>query len=297
MRHYITDGDYRSLIGDAFIPGKVTVGTYETPVVTEPGKVDYATRKHGSGILADFSALLPDTSNPTIAQLRAISDKPADLTLSEISVDKLNQPDFTWQGKDWQAVLEKLQANNPNLVQLTDRQGAEEARDNNGAGNVLKLLGEAVAGVNPVPPDRVNQPTAGDDVLFGTDCNDPIGGLAGDDYIRGGAGDDKIFGNEGKDALIGNAGNDILAGGAGDDILTGGVGNDKFVFGDSATFNTASLGVDRINDFTPGEDLIGLSKAAFPNLGNDFFGTVTEDASVGSSAAAIVYNTSNGKGL
>jgi serralysin len=295
VRHYITDGDYRSLIGDAFIPGKVTVGTYETPVVTEPGKVDYATRKHGSGILADFSALLPDTSNPTIAQLRAISDKPADLTLSEISVDKLNQPDFTWQGKDWQAVLEKLQANNPNLVQLTDRQGAEEARDNNGAGNVLKLLGEAVAGVNPVPPDRVNQPTAGDDVLFGTDCNDPIGGLAGDDYIRGGAGDDKIFGNEGKDALIGNAGNDILAGGAGDDILTGGVGNDKFVFGDSAPFNTASLGVDRINDFTPGEDLIGLSKAAFPNLGNDFFGTVTEDASVGSSAAAIVYNTSNGK--
>jgi hypothetical protein len=49
------------------------------------------------------------------------------------------------------------------------------------------------------------------------------------------------------------------------------------------------------NDFKPGNDLIGLSKAAFPNLGNDFFGTVTEDISVGSSAAAIVYNTSNGK--
>ncbi len=54
------------------------------------------------------------------------------------------------------------------------------------------------------------------------------------------------------------------------------------------------MGIDRINDFTPGEDLIGLSKAAFPNLGYHFFGTVTEDASVGSSTAAIVYNTSNG---
>jgi serralysin len=296
VRHYITDGDYRSLIGDTFIPGKVTVGTYQTPVVPEAGKIDYAARKHSSGILADFSSLFPDLSNPEIAQLRAATDKPADLTLSEITVDKLNQPDFTWQGQDWQAVLGKLQANNPNLVQLTDRQGAEEVRDNNGAGNVLKLLGEALAGVNPVVGDRVNQPTAGDDVLFGSDYDDNIiSGLAGDDYIRGGAGDDQIFGNEGKDALIGNAGNDILNGGAGDDILTGGVGKDRFMFGDSTPFNTASLGVDRINDFIPGEDLIGLSKAAFPNLGNDFFGTVTEDASVGSSAAAIVYNTSNGK--
>jgi serralysin len=296
VRHYITDGDYRSLIGDAFIPGKVTVGTYETPVVPEAGKVNYTERKHSSGILADFSSLLPDTSNPVIAQLRSLSDKPADLTLSEISVDELNRADFSWQGKDWQVFKEKLQANNPNLAQLfTDRQNAEEVRDNLGAGNVLNLVGEAIAGVNPVPTDRVNLPTAGDDILFGTDCNDTIAGLAGDDYIRGGAGKDRLFGNEGKDALIGNAGNDILNGGAGDDILTGGVGNDKFIFGDSTPFNTASLGVDRINDFTPSEDLIGLSKAAFPNLGNDFFGTVTEDASVGSSAAAIVYNTSNGK--
>jgi hypothetical protein len=69
VRHYITDGDYRSLSGDAFIPGKVTVGIYETPVVTEPGKVDYVTRKHSSGILADFSVLLPDTSNPNTSRL------------------------------------------------------------------------------------------------------------------------------------------------------------------------------------------------------------------------------------
>ena len=297
VRHYITDGDYRSLIGDAFIPGKVTVGTYETPVVTEPGKVDYATRKHSSGILADFSALLPDTSNPTIAGIRAISDKPADLTLTEISVDELNRSDFSWQGKDWQVVKEKLQANNPNLVQLIDRQNAEEVRDNLGAGNVLNLLGEAIAGVNPVPSDLVNQPTAGDDILFGTDRNDKIKGGAGNDYIRGGAGNDRLFGNEGKDALIGGTGNDVLAGGAGDDILTGGMGKDRFVFGDGTPFDAASLGIDRINDFTPGEDSIVLNKATFNLFKQDFasnFAIVTDDDSAATSTAAIVYNSSSG---
>jgi serralysin len=308
VRHYITDGDWRSLAGEAFIPGKVTVGTYEIPTTPQAG-ISYDGRKHSSGILADFSAILPDTSDPNIARIRAFTDKPADLSLKEISVDELNQPNFTFQGKDWQAALEKVQKNNPNLAALfADRENVEEVRDNSGPGaggltGPFNLFAQALENKNIVPADRVNQPTTGDDVLFGTvggasqpeNRQDKIDGLAGNDYIRGGAGDDRLFGNEGKDALIGNAGNDILVGGAGDDILTGGKGNDRFIFGDSAPFNTASLGVDRINDFKPGEDLIGLSKAAFPNLGNDFFGTVTEDASVGSSTASIVYNTNNGK--
>jgi Ca2+-binding RTX toxin-like protein len=290
VRHYITNGDFRSLVGEAFIPGKVTVGTYEAPL-----DANYSNFKHSSGILTDSSSFVPDDiKDPVVAAYRASLVKPANVTLSEISVDELNRPDFTFQGKDWQAALEKVRANNPNLSLLLDRQGVEELRDNDGATDIFKLIGPAIAGENSVPPDRVNQPTAGNDILFGTDGSDNISGLAGDDYIRGGAGNDRLFGNEGKDALIGGAGNDILVGGAGDDVLTGGVGKDKFIFGDSTPFNTASLGVDRINDFKPGEDLIGLSKAAFPNLGNDFFGTVTEDASVGSSAAAIVYNTSNG---
>jgi serralysin len=298
VRHYITDGDYRSLTGDAFIPGKVTVGTYEIPVAPEAGKVDYATRKHLSGILADFSSLLTDTSNPFIAQFRAATDRPTDLTLAEISVDKLNRADFTWQGKDWQVVKEIVQKNNPNLVALfADRQNAEEVRDNLGAGNVFKLLVESVAGINPVPPDQVNRPTAGDDVLFGTNRNDKIEGGAGDDYIRGGAGNDRLFGNEGKDVLIGGTGNDFLYGGAGDDILTGGAGKDRFVFGDGTPFNAASLGIDRINDFTPGEDSIGLNKATFNLSKRDFasnFAIVTDDASAATSTAAIVYNSGSG---
>jgi hypothetical protein len=44
--------------------------------------------------------------------------------------------------------------------------------------------------------------------------------------------------------------------------------------------------------------LIGLSKATFTNLSDDFasvFGTVTDDVAAETSAASIVYNTSNGK--
>jgi serralysin len=300
VRHYITDGDWRSLAGEAFIPGKVTVGTYEIPTTTQAG-ISYDGRKHSSGILADFSAFLPDTSDPNIARIRAFTDKPADLSLKEISVDELNQPNFTFQGKDWQAVLEKLQTNNPNLAALfADRENAEEARDNSGsdAGLVgpFNLFAQALEDKNIVPPNRVNQPTVGDDVLFGTDCKDRISGLAGNDYIRGGAGNDRLFGNADRDALIGNDGDDTLNGGAGDDILSGGAGSDRFVFRDNGPF--ASLGIDRINDFTPGEDLIGLSKATFTNLGADLagaFGTVANDVAAESSASSIVYNTNNGK--
>jgi serralysin len=310
VRHYITDGDWRSLIGEAFIPGKVTVGTYEIPTTPQAG-ISYDGRKHSSGILADFSAILTDTSDPNIARIRAFTDKPADLSLKEISVDELNQPNFTFQGKDWQAALEKVQKNNPNLAALiADRQNAEEVRDNSGSDSAglgpFNLFAQALEDKNIVPPDRVNQPTTGDDVLFGTvggasqpeHRQDKIDGLAGNDYIRGGASDDRLFGNEGKDALIGNAGNDILVGGAGDDILTGGKGNDRFIFGDNLPFNTAALGIDRINDLTPGEDLIGLSKATFGSLGQDLasaFGTVADDAGAATSTASIVYNTSNGK--
>lgn len=57
------------------------------------------------------------------------------------------------------------------------------------------------------------------------------------------------------------------------------------------------LGVDRVNDFQPGEDLIGISKSKFTELGTNFaddFGTVTDDAAAATSAEKIIYNTGNG---
>jgi serralysin len=95
VRHYVTDGDYRSLFGEVFIPGKVVVSNYNTPFgIPAPGEFDYTDRKHSSGILADFKDLLPDTSNPDIARIRALTDIPPDNVLSEISVDELNHCPF-----------------------------------------------------------------------------------------------------------------------------------------------------------------------------------------------------------
>ncbi|MFM2315091.1 MAG: hypothetical protein RLZZ04_4367, partial [Cyanobacteriota bacterium] len=296
IRHYIVDGDFRSLGGEAFLPGKVVVSNYEIPT-NEPG--DYASRKHLSGILADFSSVMLDNIDlsPSQAESFSLSGKPADQTLSEISVDELNQPDFTFQGKDWQELLAKAEVNNPNTLIVTDRQGWEESRYGDRNGNLYNLLFQAFEGKNPVPPEQVNQPTAGDDILIGNEDNNDIFGLAGNDYIRSGAGDDQISGNEGKDSLLSNDGNDILCGGSDEDTLTSGKGNDLFLFGDATPFQTGMLGVDRVNDFKPGEDLIGLSKSTFTELGTNFandFGTVTDDATAANSAEKIVYNTSNG---
>jgi Ca2+-binding RTX toxin-like protein len=312
VRHYVVDGDSRSLLGEAFIPGKVTVANFQTPIMSALDRLGYDDTKHSAGILADPSALFPD--RPDVAQAFTRFDRPADLNLSEISVDELNRSDFTWKGQDWQALQAKLQENNPNLAQLTDRQGFEELRDNvitapqnnTLVGGAIKavFLGE-LASLPPVPLNQINQPTPTDDVLFGSAGNDTLNGGSGDDYIRGGAGGNaRLFGNDillggaGRDVLVGGAGNDTLNGGADDDILTGGGGNNLFVFGDSEPFKKANLGIDRINDFRSSQDKIGLIEATFTNLGEDFasnFATVTDDAAAATNAAAIVYNTSGGK--
>jgi Ca2+-binding RTX toxin-like protein len=305
VRHYINDGDWRSLLGDAFIPGSVTVGTYKIPVeVPEGDEIDYATRKHSSGILADFSTLLPDTSDPTIARLRAITDIPADLTLSESSVQKLNRANFTFQGSDWQELVSKLKRYNPNLALLANREGLEDLRDSAKIDEALfDELIQAIAGTSSLTPEEANQPTDGNDFLLGANRNDQIHGEAGDDFIRTGGGDDRLFVGGGSDALLGKAGNDILSGGAGNDVLIGGTGGDQFVFRSQKPFGAVSLGVDQINDFTPGEDLIGLSRDTFRRLPGNFtnvFQVINVksladlEATAGASAALLVYDINSG---
>jgi hypothetical protein len=141
VRHYIVDGDIVSLLGEAFIPGKVEVSTFE---VSEAEKANYFARKHQSGILADFRSAIPETSDPAIVQLLAATSKPTNQILSKISVHKLNRPDFTFQGKDWQELLEKVRAKNPNLVLLANRQGFEEQRSSNKLASLFQLLEQAI---------------------------------------------------------------------------------------------------------------------------------------------------------
>ncbi|WP_210205755.1 VCBS domain-containing protein [Hoeflea marina] len=111
----------------------------------------------------------------------------------------------------------------------------------------------------------------GNDTLHGDGDNDYVNGEGGNDFLYGDAGNDWLDGGTGNDQLDGGTGNDTLIGGAGVDILIGGEGNDTLFGGAGAdTFRFAEFGaanVDRIGDFTVGEDRIDLSSLLDPALG------------------------------
>ena len=103
---------------------------------------------------------------------------------------------------------------------------------------------------------------AGNDLLSGLTGNDNLFGGLGDDLIYGDSGNDWLAGEGGDDQLFGGGGNDLLEGGAGNDLLLGGAGNDTLVGGSgSDRFRLINApGPDIITDFTPGTDLIELSR-------------------------------------
>ncbi len=114
----------------------------------------------------------------------------------------------------------------------------------------------------------------------GSNGEDTLTGTAGNDNLSGGNGKDTLFGNAGNDTLFGGNGVDILWGGEGNDLLNGGNGRDTFVLA------VQDNGIDMIQDFTPGQDLIGLS-------GGLSFGQLTF-ADVNGSAAILFGNDTLG---
>jgi glycerophosphoryl diester phosphodiesterase len=129
-----------------------------------------------------------------------------------------------------------------------------------------------------------------------------IAGIGADRIIGNGL-DNRLVGGAGNDILTGGAGNDALVGGAGNDVLTGGAGNDVFGFEGNVAFTVASQGLDTIQDFTPGNDQILLSKSVFASLtsvvGQGFgvareFAVVEDDVLAGTSNGLIVYSSSSG---
>lgn len=144
---------------------------------------------------------------------------------------------------------------------------------------------------------------SGDDALFGGNGEDFIRGGAGNDEIDGGAGNDNLFGGTGNDRIVGGSGDDAMRGGDGNDtlvagrgadVMTGGKGNDRFQLGRNAT-----VGLDRVTDFNPDEDIIEISRALLPSsnlrpgrLEDGDFDVVTK---LGSGVTAkIVYESSTG---
>ena len=93
-------------------------------------------------------------------------------------------------------------------------------------------------------------------ILTGTAGDDYLKGASGGDSLSGGDGNDMLCGGGGADTLDGGAGNDTLVGGRGADVLTGGSGSDTFLISGKVT--ATQDGLDRITDFTHGEDRLGF---------------------------------------
>lgn len=99
-------------------------------------------------------------------------------------------------------------------------------------------------------------------------------GTAKADRLTGKNRNETLLGKAGNDVLVGLDGKDDLNGGKGNDVLTGGKGKDNFQFkadiqfyGDEQVIPfDRSWGVDKLTDFTPGQDHIVLSRSSFTAL-------------------------------
>ncbi len=108
----------------------------------------------------------------------------------------------------------------------------------------------------PPPVDGAINGTEGDDVLKGDNNPNEINGFGGDDVI---------IGRHAEDTINGGDGDDFIAGQASGDILTGGEGNDVFIYRLEKD-SRESTGVDKITDFTQGEDKIDLAALGVSSL-------------------------------
>ncbi|MDQ2098217.1 MAG: calcium-binding protein [Tychonema bourrellyi B0820] len=236
VTHYIVSGDFVSLGGEAFLPGKVFFQTFVDPIINPL----LVLQKHTtSGLLT--------TPPPGFIQ-------------TEISVDQLNRPDFTFADSDYLELLAGLDSALPPLkAALQSRATLEQLRVTPGTsffGNIIAMQTALDSSKpNNLVGDSANNIAfglAGDDTIIGNAGNDTLSGNRNNDTLSGGLGNDLLFGGKGDDSLNGGEGNDTLIGGLGADSLIGGAGRDVFVLGTGA-------GTDTISEFQKGEDLIGLT--------------------------------------
>jgi serralysin len=237
VTHYVVSGDYVSLGGEAFIPGKVFLQTFTNPIINPLLVLD----KH--------------------TQAGLLTTPPPGFIQREISIDQLNRPDFTYTDSDYLELLAGLDFALPQLeAALQSRSTLEQLRITPGTsffGNIIAMqtaLGPSQA--NNLVGDDANNTAfglAGDDIIIGNAGNDTLSGNGGKDNINGGAGNDQLFGGKTDDNLNGGDGDDTLVGGVGADLIISGAGRDVLVVAPGA-------GTDTFIDFQQGQDRIGLGK-------------------------------------
>ncbi|MBE9095001.1 calcium-binding protein [Tychonema sp. LEGE 07203] len=267
VTHYIVSGDFVSLGGEAFLPGKVFLQTFTNPIINPLLVLD----KH--------------------RQPNLLTTPPPSFTQTEISVDQLSSPAFTFTDSDYLELLAGLNFSLPQLeAALQSRSTFEQSRNAPGAsffGNITAIQNAlAPSQPNYLLGDDANNTAfgfAGDDIIIGNGGNDTLAGSRNNDIISGGTGNDQLFGGKGDDNLNGGEGDDTLVGGLGSDLLISGSGRDVLVLG-------AGAGTDLLIDFQNGEDLIGLTKGLTFNqlrVSQGDVSTTIEIASSGEVLASI----------
>lgn len=129
-------------------------------------------------------------------------------------------------------------------------------------------------------------------IAYGVIIENATGG-SGQDTVTGNEWDNVISGGKGADRLNGSTGNDRLVGGAGNDNLSGGTGRDCFLF-DTALSSNAN--VDRIDDFSPVNDVFRLDGAIFKALAAGALAEAAFHIGAGAHDAndRIIYNEGTG---
>jgi serralysin len=237
VTHYIVSGDFVSLGGEAFIPGKVVLETFTNPIINPLLVLE----KH--------------------TQTGLLTTPPPGLTKTEISVDQLNRPDFTFTDSDYLELLAGLNFALPPLGKaLASRSSFEQVRTTPGTsfiGNIIAMQTALdLSKINNLVGDDANNTAsglAGEDIITGNGGSDTLNGNKSNDIISGGTGNDQLFGGKGDDNLSGGDGDDTLIGGVGADLLISGAGRDVFVL-------AAGAGTDTLLDFQQGQDSIGLTR-------------------------------------
>lgn len=142
----------------------------------------------------------------------------------------------------------------------------------------------------------------GNDTINGANGNDTLFGQDGNDLLEGRPGFDILLGGDGNDTINGGQGRDRINGGAGDDELIGGASIDRFIFNTNQEFDSQDIGVDQINDFNSGQDIIlldlttftALDTAAGIGLSEDDFAIVSSENEALTAEAEIIYNSASG---
>ena len=238
VSHYIVGGDFVSLFGEAFLPGKVFFQTFTDPNIN-PLTVLAKHRKEN-----------------------LLTAPPAGFFQRQISAEQFSSPEFAYNNdSDFNEFIAAMNFALPNLsVAIRSRSGAESLRIASDF-SFLELIREIQVSLAPLQPnylsgdDRNNAATGGpgEDTMIGSRGNDTLRGNRGNDSISGGGDNDFLYGGRDNDYLNGDDEDDLISGEFGNDVLIGGNGRDRFVL-------ESGGGADIIVDFEDSQDLIALSR-------------------------------------